>query len=125
MLDSMEKTFLDNASKGNESMDDINVRITALETSNTLDTHNHIIDELEDVMETLGLTFASIKTMRDKDFVGREQKFISIPKPKPPNMPKSDGLHNRTHSWIPKTPITTNHVLEEIIGVDVSSLDNT
>lgn len=46
MLDSMEKTCLDNARKGNESMNDINGRITALETSNTLDTHNPRIDEL-------------------------------------------------------------------------------
>lgn len=69
-------------------------------------------------METLDSTFASIKTQKDKAFVGREQKFIYIPKPKPPNMPKSDGLHNGTYSWIPKTPISTNHVLEEFIDID-------
>ena len=42
-------------------------------------------------------------------------------------MPKNDGndLRNRTPSWIPKAPITTNHVLDEIIDVDASSLGNT
>ena len=126
-LDSMENFFLDNASKGNESIEDINGRITALETSNTLDTHNHRIYELEEAMETLSSTFSSIKTKKEKAFVGREQKFIYIPKPKPHNMPKDDGndLRNRTPSWIPKAPIATNNVLDEIIDVDASSLGNT
>ena len=126
-LDAMEKFFLDNASKGNESIGDTNGRITALETSNTLDTHNHRIDELEEAMETLSSTFSSIKTKKEKAFVGREQNFIYIPKPKPPSMPKNDGndLRNRTPSWIPKAPIATNNVLDEIIDVDALSLGNT
>ena len=126
-LDSMENFFLDNASKGNGSIEDINERITALETSNTLDTHNHRIDGLEEAMETLSSTFSSIKTKKEKAFVGKGQKFIYIPKPKPPNMPKDDNndLRNRTPSWIPKAPITTNYVLDEIIDVDASSLGNT
>ena len=78
-LDSMENFFPTLL----ESVVSTNERITALETSNTLDTKNHRIDGLEEAMETLSSIFSSIKTKKEKAFVGSEQKFIYIPKPKP------------------------------------------
>lgn len=61
-LDSMEKNLpkLLNTSKIDESVVSINKRITVLEASNTLDSQNHRIDELEDPMETLSSTFSSV-----------------------------------------------------------------
>ena len=138
-LDSMEKNlpnFLENVSKANESIVSINERIAVLEASNTHDTQNHRIGELEEAMETLSSTFSSLKTKREKAFVGREQKFIYVPKmpkPKPPSTLKNDktfstingDLHIGTSSGMPKVPIMTTCVLDEAFDLDSSSLGNT
>ena len=78
--------FLDDTSKVNESIVSINKRITALEASNIPDNKNLRIGKLEEAMETLSLTFSSLKFKREKAFVGKEQKFMYVPKvskPKP------------------------------------------
>ena len=56
-----------------------------------------------------------------------------VPKPKPHNVPTIDktfsetksDLHVETSSGVPKAPIVTSCVLEEVIDLDASSLENT
>ena len=127
--------FLDNASKVNESIVSINKRITILEASNIHDNQNLRIGKLEEAMETLSSTFSSLKFKREKAFVGKEQKFMHIPKvskPKSQNMLKIAKTFSETKSdlhvessGVPKVPIAPNGVLEDVIDVDASSLDNT
>ena len=87
-------------------------------------------------METLSSTFSSLKFKREKAFVGKEQKFMYVPKvskPKPHNVLKIDktfsetksDLHVESSSGVPKVPIVTSCVLEEVIDLDASSLKNT
>ena len=62
----------------------INKRITVLEDSDTQITHGNKIGELEEVMKTLRSTFSSLSSKNEKAFIGREKKFIYVPKmPKP------------------------------------------
>ena len=126
--------FLDNARKVNESIVSIDKRITVLEAGNTHDNQDSRIGKLEEAMGTLSSTFSSLKYKREKAFVGKEQRFMYVPKISKPksqyvlkiaktvNETKSD-LHVES-SEVPKVPIATNHDLEEAI-VDASSLDNT
>ena len=82
-LSSLEKDlpdFLDNISTVDESIESINKRITVLEASNTHDSQNLSIGKLEEAMETRSSTFASFKFKKDKAFVGKEQKFMYVPK---------------------------------------------
>ena len=72
--------FLDNISKMNESVVSINERINVLEDSDTQITHGNRIGELEEAMETLRSTFSSLSSKNEKTFIGREQKFIYVPK---------------------------------------------
>jgi len=138
-LSSLEKSlpnFLDNTSKVNESIESINKRITVLEASNIHDNQNLRIGKLEEAMETLSSTFSSLKFKREKAFVGKEQKFMYVPKvsvPKSHNVLKIDktfsaiksDLHVESSSGVPKVPIVTSCVLEEVIDLDASSLENT
>ena len=128
--------FHDDASKVNESIVNINKRITVLEAGNTHDNQSLRIGKLEEAMETLTSTFSSLKYKRDKAFVGKEQRFMYVPKvskPKPHNVLKIDktfietksDLHVESSSGVPKVPIVTGCVLEEVIDVDASSLENT
>ena len=133
-LDSIEKNlpnFLDNISKINESVVSINKRITVLEDSDTQITHGNRIGELEEVMETLRSTFSSLNSKNEKAFVGREKKFIYVPKmPKPmfsgvSKVSKSfetinGNLHNESLSSLSKVP---SCFFEEITYA--SSLGNT
>jgi predicted Zn-dependent peptidase len=78
--------ILDNASQVNESIENIGKRIIVLEASTTLDSQNLRIENLEESMETLSSIFSSLKFKKEKAFVGKEQKFMYIPKmsvPKP------------------------------------------
>jgi len=138
-LNSLEKSlpnFLDNTSQVNETVESINKRITMLEASNALDNQNHRIGKLEEAMETLGSTFSSLKFKREKAFVGKEQKFMYVPKvpiPKPRNVLKIDktfsttksDLHVESSSGVSNAPTVTSFVLDEVIDVDASSLENT
>ena len=78
-------------------------------------------------METLSSTFSSLKFKRENTFVGKEQKFMyvpKVPKPKPHSVRKIDktfsetksDLHVESYSEVPKAPIVTSCVLDEEIG---------
>jgi hypothetical protein len=135
-LSSLEKSLpnlLDSTSQVNESIESIN---TALEASIMHDNQTLRIGKLEEVMETLGSTFSSLKFKKEKAFVGKEQKFMYVPKvsvPKPQNVfkigktfssTKSD-LHVESTSGASKVPIVTSGVLQETIDLDASSHENT
>jgi hypothetical protein len=87
-------------------------------------------------METLSSTFSSLKFKKEKAFVGKEQKFVYVPKvsiPKPHNMLKIDktfsatksDLHVESSLGVSKVPIVTSHILEEGVHLDASSFENT
>jgi hypothetical protein len=82
-LSSLEKglpSILENASRVSELIENIGKRITILEASTTLDNQNLRIGKLEESMETLSLIFSSLKFKKEKVFVGKEQKFMYVPK---------------------------------------------
>jgi hypothetical protein len=95
-LSSLEKSLpnlLDNASQVNESIESINKRITILQTSTIHDNQNLRIGKLEESMETLSSILSSLKFKKEKAFVGKEQKFMYVPKvsiPRPQNVLKID-----------------------------------
>jgi hypothetical protein len=138
-LSSLEKSLpnlLDNASQVNESIESINKRITVLEASIIHDNQNLRIGKLEEAMETLSSTFSPLKFKKEKAFVGKEQKFMYVPKvsiPKPHNVLKigktfsatKSDLHVESFSGVSKVPIVTSHDLEEVVDLDASSLENT
>jgi hypothetical protein len=85
---------------------------------------------------SLSLTFSSLGFKKEKAFVGKEQKFMYVPKapkPKPHNMFTVDknfsttksGLHVESSPGVSKVPMLRSCVLEEAIDLDASSLDNT
>jgi hypothetical protein len=138
-LSSLEKNlpnFLDNTSQVNESIESINKRITVLEASNTHENRNLRIGKLEEAMKTSSSTFYSLEFKKEKTFVGIEQKFMYVPKvpiPKPHNLFKIDkpfsatksDLHVESSPEVSKVLILTICVLEEVIYLDASSLENT
>jgi DNA-directed RNA polymerase subunit H (RpoH/RPB5) len=82
-LSSLEKSLpniLDNACRVNELIESIGKRITVLEASTTLDSQNLRIGKLKESMETLSSIFSSLKFKKEKTFVGKEQKFMYVPK---------------------------------------------
>jgi hypothetical protein len=88
-LISLEKSLpniLDNASRVNELIESIGKRITVLEVSTTLDSQNLRIGKLEESMETLSYIFSSLKFKKEKAFVGKEQKFMYVPKVSVPKL---------------------------------------
>ena len=87
-------------------------------------------------METLSSTFSSLGFKKEKAFVGKEQKFMyvpKVPKPKFHNMFKVDrtfsstmsGVHVGSSTGESKDPIFANCVLDEVIDLDASLLENT
>ena len=82
-LSSIEKSlpnFFVNVSQINESIESINKRIIVLEASNTHDNTDLRTGKLEEAMETLSSTFSSLGFKKEKAFVGKEQKFMYVPK---------------------------------------------
>jgi hypothetical protein len=82
-LSSLEKSLpnlLDNASQVNESIESIGKRIIVLDASTIHDNQNLRIGKLEESMETLSSIFFSLKFKKEKAFVGKEQKFMYVPK---------------------------------------------
>jgi chaperonin cofactor prefoldin len=77
--------LLDNTSQVNESIESINKRITVLEASTIHNNPNLRIGKLEESMETLSSKFSSLKFKKEKAFVGKEQKFMHVPKVSIPN----------------------------------------
>jgi hypothetical protein len=138
-LSSLEKSLpnlLDNASQVNESIESIGKRITVLEASTIHDSQNLRIGKLEESMETLSSIFSSLKFKKEKAFVGKEQKFMYVPKvsvPKPQNVfkigktfssTKSD-LQVESSSGVCKVPIVTSGVFEETTDLNAPSFENT
>ena len=107
----------------------INKRITVLENSITHDDRTLRIGKLEEAVETLSSTFSSLGFKKEKAFVGREQKFMYIPKaPKPRtcDMFKIDEIFSSTKSdlHVESSP-GTSKILDATNGVDASSFENT
>jgi hypothetical protein len=91
-LISLEKSLpnlLDNASQVNESIESIGKRITALEASTIHDSENLRIGKLEESMKSLSSIFSSLKFKKEKAFVGKEHKFMYVPKV---SVPKSQHV---------------------------------
>jgi hypothetical protein len=127
--------ILDNASQVNELIESIGKRITILEASTTLDSQNLRIWKLEESMETLSSIFSSLKFKKEKAFVGKEQKFMYVPKvsvPKPQyifkigktfSLTKSE-LQVESSSGTSKVPSVVSGDLEEAVDRN-ASFDNT
>jgi hypothetical protein len=137
-LSSLEKSFpniLDNVSHVNELIESIGKRSTVLEASTTIDSQNLRIGKLEKSMETLSSIFSSLKFKKEKDFVGKEQKFMYVPKvsvPKPHHVfkigrtfssTKSD-LHVKSSLGTSKVPSVVSGDLEETVNLN-ASFENT
>jgi hypothetical protein len=133
-LSSLEKSLpniLDNASRVNELIESIDKRIAILEASTTHDSQNHRIGKLEKSMETLSSILSSLKFKKEKAFVGKEQKFMYVPKvsvPKPQHifkigktfsLTKSD-LQVESSSGTSKVPSAVSGDLEETVDLNVS-----
>ncbi|KAK1609976.1 hypothetical protein QYE76_033649 [Lolium multiflorum] len=123
--------LLDNTDKLDKSLGGINERIVVLETCAIHDNQTHRIGELEEAMGTLGSTFSSLK-FKEKAYVGKEQKFMYVPKmPKPKNHYelKIDKTLSTTmgnlDNGASKVPSATSCVFKENYDVDASSLDVT
>jgi hypothetical protein len=123
--------LLENFDKLDKSLGGINERVAVLETCAIHDNQTHRIGELEEAMGTLGSTFSSLK-FKEKAYVGKEQKFMYVPKvPKPKNHYelKIDKTLSTTMGNIDKgaskIPFATSCVFEENYDVDASSLDVT
>jgi hypothetical protein len=127
-LGSLEKSLpniLDNASRVNEAIESIGKRITVL------DSQNLRIGKLEESMEILISIFSSLKLKKEKAFVGKEQKFMYVPKvsvPKPQHVfkigktfstTKSD-LQVESSSGTPKAPSVVSDALEETVDLNAS-----
>jgi hypothetical protein len=128
--------LLDNASQVNELIESIGKRITVLEASTIHDSQNLRIGKLEESMETLRSIFSSLKFKKERAFVGKEQKFMYVPKvsiPRPSSVFKSDktccatksSLHVESSSGVSKVLVVTSCVFEETIDLYASSLENT
>ena len=84
-----------------ELIGSINKRVNLLEGIIAHDDSTIRIGKLEKAMETLGSTFSSLDFKKEKTFVGKEQKFMYVPKaPKPKlhNMLKIDKTFSATKS---------------------------
>jgi hypothetical protein len=95
--------LLDNASRVNESIESISKRIIVLEASTIHDSQNLRIGKLEESMETLSSIFSSLKSKKEKAFVGKEQIFMYVPKvsiPRPSKVFKSDNFFSATKSGL-------------------------
>jgi hypothetical protein len=134
-LSSLEKSLpniLDNASRVNELIEGIGKRITVLEASTTLDSQNLRIGKLEESMETLSSIFSSLMFKKEKAFVGKEQKFMYVPKvsvPKPQHVFKIDKTFSLTKSDLQVESSSGTSKVPSVVSVEleetVDSLDIT
>ena len=130
-LSSLEKSlpnFFVNVSQINESIESINKRIIILEASNTHDNRDLRIGKLEEAMETLSSTFSSLGSNKEKAFVGKEQKFMYIPKspkPKTCDMFKIDEILSAKSDLHVESFPGMSKILDVTNGVDASSFENT
>jgi hypothetical protein len=123
--------ILDNASRVNEAIESIGKRITILEASSTLDSQNLRIGKLEESMESLSSIFSSLKFKKEKTFVGKEEKFMYVPKvsvPKPQHVFKIGKTFSSTKSDLQvelssgtsKVPSVVSGDLEETVDPNAS-----
>jgi hypothetical protein len=123
--------ILDNASRVNELIESVGKIITILEASTTLDSQNLRIGKLEESMETLSSIFSSLKFKKEKTFVGKEQKFMYVPKvsvPKPQYVFKigktfsstKGDLQVESSSGTSKVPSVVSGDLEETVDLNTS-----
>jgi hypothetical protein len=123
--------ILDNASQVNESIESIGKRITVLEASTTHDSQNLRIGKQEESREILSSIFSSPKFKKEKAFVGKEQKFMYVPKVSVPKLQhifkigktfgttKSD-LQVESSLGTSKVPSVLSGALEEIVDLNAS-----
>jgi hypothetical protein len=123
--------ILVNASRVNEAIESIGKRITVLEASTTLDSQKLRIGKLEESIETLSSIFSSLKFKKEKAFVGKEQKFMYVPKVSLPKLQhvfkvgknfsstKSD-LQVESSSETSKVPSLVSGDLEETSDLNAS-----
>src|SRR3954465_10145042 len=103
-LDSLEKnvpSLLHEVTQTNELIGNVHKRITILESIIAHDDRTIRIVKLEEAMETLSSTFSSLGSKKEKDFVGKEQKFMyapRAPKPRTCDMLKIDKTFSSTKS---------------------------
>jgi hypothetical protein len=127
--------ILDNASQVNESIESIGKRITILEASTTHDSQNFRIGKLEESMETLISILSSLQFKKEKAFIGKEQKFMYVPKvsmPKPQHVFKNgktfcstkSDLQVESSSRTSKVPSVVSGAFEETIDLN-ASFENT
>jgi hypothetical protein len=116
-------------------IESIGKRITILEANTTLDSQNLRIGKPEEFMKTLSSIFSSLKCKKEKTFVGKEQKFMYVPKvsvPKPQHVFKIDKTFSSTksdfqvesYSGTFKVPSVVSGDLEETVDLN-ASFENT
>ena len=126
-LESLEKTlpnsFYD-ATHTNELIS-INKRVNLLEGVIAHDDRTIRIVKLEEAIETLSSTFSSLGSNKEKAFVGKEQKFMYIPKsPKPRTCDMFKIDKNSSDSHVESSP-GMSKILDATNGVDASSFEIT
>ena len=131
ILDSLEKTLpnlLIDTTRTNELIESINKRVTLLESIIAHDDRTIRIVKLEEAIETLSSTFSSLGSKKEKAFVGKEQKFMYIPKalkPRTCDMFKIDEIFStKSDSHVESSP-GMSKILDATNGVDASSFENT
>ena len=79
--------------------------VKTLETIKFLDVESSRIDKIEEVIDTLGATFSSIKTKKEETPAKEEPKFIHVPKV--PRAKHNPPIANRveTVKTLEETPI--------------------
>jgi hypothetical protein len=120
-------SILENASRVSKLIENIGKRITVLEASITLDNQNLRIGKLEESMETLCLIFSSLKFKKEKVFVGKEHKFMYVPKVsalKPQHVLKVRKTLSSTKGYL-QVESSLGTFKEPTEVIDASSLDIT
>src|ERR1041385_3517852 len=79
--------------------------VKTLETIKSLDENSSRVEKIEEVIETLGMTFSSIKTKKDETPEKKEPKFVYVPKV--PRAKANTPIANRveTVKTLEETPI--------------------
>ena len=100
-------------------------RVTLLESIIAHDDRTIRIVKLEEAIETLSSTFSSLGSNKEKAFVGKEQKFMYIPKsPKPRTCDMFKIDKNSSDSHVESSP-GMSKILDATNGVDASSFEIT
>src|ERR1043165_6986095 len=76
-----------------------------LETIKSLDEKSSRIEKIEEVIETLGTTFSSIKTKKDETPTKKEPKFVDVPKVPRANADTPIAKRVETVKTLEETPI--------------------